>query len=357
MIKAPKHQSYPDKIDLTLLLLLRRAISGSQELPEALDAGQWLELFRLSENCGVSALAYDGLSGLPEELLPPRESKVRQAVKVMAIEDRYALQKDVIIHLYGFVKLRKMRMLLLNGLGNASYYPVPEHREGSDVDIYTFDESFMVDNMISERGIKVTKSPDFSSDFEMGGVPVENHHHFFNVRTSPLNRSFEQKLQTLLSASPERRQLFNGIALPTPEENVYIMSLRILNKFAMGSATLRHLCDWTIFLRSNALNISFNKFNDFLRQNGLYDVVNCLNEICISYLGLGKEFRMPTAHRDLDVETEMLSRMLRVRRRVRGKVYSFKEKKAMLRAISWNYHLVHEDNSFWIVVLKTLLSH
>ncbi|MCI2082434.1 MAG: nucleotidyltransferase family protein [Bacteroidales bacterium] len=352
----PKHKGYPDKESLTLLLLLRRALSGSAELPEELTEAEWKSVCNLSVECGVHALAYDGLLDLPEGLQPPRAIKIHWAVDTAAIEDKYARHKDVIVHLNGFMRAKKMRMLLLNGLGNASNYPVPEHREGSDIDIYTFDESFMVDKMISDRGIAVVAAPNFSSDFFIQGVLVENHHHFFNVKASPLNRIFEEKVQSLVSSDTSGNRIFNEINLPAPQAEIYLMSLRILNKFAMGSATLRQLCDWTTFLKANALRINFKKFNDFLRENDLYEAVSRMNEICIAYLGLDSTFRMPSANRSQSVETEMLNRMLNVRKHVRRRKLTFREKLSTLHEISWNYHLVHNDHSFWIIVLKTLFS-
>jgi hypothetical protein len=62
---------------------------------------------------------------------------------------------------------------------------------------------------------------------------------------------------------------------------------------------------------------------------------------------------MPYAPRNAEVENEMLQRMLNVKKRIR-KTFSNSEKKEWLRSISWNYHMVHRDHTFWIVVLKTL---
>jgi hypothetical protein len=343
-----------DKVQLALLLLLRRALTGSKDVPEKMTETEWIDLGNLAINCGVQAVAYDGLAGLPAESQPPREIKIKWAVNTAAIEDRNRKHKEVLLFLNDIMKAKKMRMLLLNGLGNASYYPIPEHRENSDIDIYTFDESIMVDKMISNRGIKVDAAPNFSSDFVLNGVLIENHHHFFNVRTSPLNRRFEAKMMELLETDKTRCKIFDAVSIPSPNEDIHLMSLRLMNKFAMGSCTLRHLCDWTTFLYRNEKNVDFLKFYLFLKDNGVYETASEITEICIRYLGLSDSFRVPSAPRNQAVENEMLIRMMNVKKRMH-RTFSFKEKVEWLRSISWNYRIVHHDGSFWIVVLKTLL--
>lgn len=83
--------------------------------------------------------------------------------------------------------------MTLKGVGLSTLYPIPSHREGGDIDIYTFSGSESIsdseanqlaDSLIEQQGqkIDVDKTPKHSV-FYFNGILVENHKTFTNVHS------------------------------------------------------------------------------------------------------------------------------------------------------------------------------
>ncbi len=105
---------------------------------ENLTAGDWMACYRLACAQGVMALAWDGVQALPKEKQPPLGVKVPWALAVEEYEKRYQRYCNTIEELTQFYGQHGIATVQMKGVGLSSYYPVPEHREGGDIDIYTF---------------------------------------------------------------------------------------------------------------------------------------------------------------------------------------------------------------------------
>ena len=128
------------KHELMLLELLRAALNQDKANREQFDSctsETWCECYKLAVQQGVMALAWDGVSTLPEERMPPRSLKLKWALVVERYEKRYRHYCHVIKQLSDFYALHGIATMQLKGVGFSSYYPIPEHREGGDIDIYS----------------------------------------------------------------------------------------------------------------------------------------------------------------------------------------------------------------------------
>ena len=84
----------------------------------------------------------------------------------------------------------------MKGVGLSTYYPIPSHREGGDIDIYTFsadknrmtDEQAnrLADELMERQGIPIEMHSYKHSNFYYKGIPVENHKVFLNVEHYPI---------------------------------------------------------------------------------------------------------------------------------------------------------------------------
>lgn len=84
------------------------------------------------------ALAWDGIQTLPACLQPPKALKLNWAMAVENYEKRYRRYCHTIAELSAFYKIHGITTVQLKGVGLSTYYPIPSHREGGDIDIFTY---------------------------------------------------------------------------------------------------------------------------------------------------------------------------------------------------------------------------
>lgn len=181
-----------------MLFALLRASLHEQKTETALFKDstneEWKQCYRLAVSQGVMALAWDGVMKLPVELQPPLSVKLAWAVAVEAYEKRYLHYCRTINELSHFYAQHGIAVMQLKGIGFSTLYPVPTHREGGDIDIYTYsaDKNRMSDekanrlanSLIRQKNINVdTKHSPKHSVFYYKGVPIENHKTFLNVES------------------------------------------------------------------------------------------------------------------------------------------------------------------------------
>lgn len=191
-----------------LLALLRAALNGCAAEPSvfcgATDA-HWTACYRLAVSQGVKCLAWDGVLTLPAELRPFEDLRLTWLVKVDRYEQHYAHYCRTIQELSLLYASHGIRTVQIKGVGLSSYYPVPSHREGGDLDIFTSsadaarltDEQAndLADELMRRQGIEVTMHSYKHSNFYYRGVPVENHKCFLNVKRYKVAVQLDDLLQ------------------------------------------------------------------------------------------------------------------------------------------------------------------
>ena len=151
-----------------MLFALLRASLHEQEtetsfFEDATDA-DWNECFLLAKKQGVMALTWDGILRLPIQLHPNMELKLQWGIKVEHIERKYQRYCKVAHEITQLYKQHDIATLHLKGVGLSTLYPVPSHREGGDIDIYTYSASkhisdneanALADTLMQQQGIEV----------------------------------------------------------------------------------------------------------------------------------------------------------------------------------------------------------
>lgn len=138
-------------------------------------------------------------------------------------------------------------MLLLKGLGLSRDYPLPEHRECGDIDIYLYGQS--------DKGDRVLH--------EIGAHPLFRRPQAFGIR---LGRGADRKPQDNTQRAPQQdgagaerllvrllekdgtHGLAPGIQTPPATFNAIFLIRHAAVHFQKEGIVLRHLCDWACFL-------------------------------------------------------------------------------------------------------------
>ena len=220
----------------------------------------WDHCYKTSSKQGVLALAWDGVQTLPVELHPYKQLKFQWAMSVDKYEAKHRRYCQTAQELQKFYKEHGIVAVQMKGVGFSSYYNCPSHREGGDIDIYTYsadtsrmshqEANDLADALMIKQGIEVETDHSYKhSNFFYNGISIENHKCFLNVQTHP---KFLEKLDRILGKILNAREidLYNGeykITVPSNEFNSVFISCHAFQHYGDGIA-LHHLYDWAAII-------------------------------------------------------------------------------------------------------------
>lgn len=297
-----------------LFALLRATLHARMDdavLFENCDAELWRGIYDLSSAQGVLAQAWDGLQFLPETMQPSKGLRLQWAVNVDQIEKVYRLQEKVIAKLASFYREHAIPMMVLKGYGLSLFYPVPEHRPYGDIDIWLFGRQPEADKLVAkEWGAPVDVHKEHHTTFDIDGVMIENHYDFVNTLTHASNARLE-RLFKQYAAQPGESVAVAGVAvyLPSEQLNALFLLRHAAVHFAAINIGLRHVIDWHVFVAHCHDRIDWEALYAAARDAGMTEFLNCLNAICVDYLGLDPA-AVPGMVRNADLEERVLDEIL-----------------------------------------------
>lgn len=279
------------KSEQMLFALLRASLHEQeveQDFFQQATADDWKQCHQTAAIQGVMALAWDGVLRLPAELMPSRKLKLTWAMAVEKYEAKYRRYCKTVDELSAFYATHGIATVQLKGVGFSTYYPVPSHREGGDIDIYTYsadtsklsdtEANRLADTLMEQQGIEVDHHSYKHSNFYYKGIPIENHRTFVNVTSIKEAVLAEKVLQRELN--PRMVELTEGkVQIPSPAFNALFIAFHALQHYGSGIA-LHHLCDWAMILKHNGLQLPPELESKPFRQ-GVY----AMTQLCNRYLG------------------------------------------------------------------------
>lgn len=276
-----------------LFALLRAALhQADAEQAYFADASEddWKQCYRLAARQGVMALAWDGIRTLPPERSLPRALKLTWGMAVQDYERKYERYCRTVEELSDFYRQRGIVTVQLKGVGLSSYYPVPAHREGGDIDIFTFsadkgkltdaEANRLADELMRRQGIEVDMHSPKHSNFYYKGIPVENHKTFLNVERYRVAKQVEGLLKKEML--PQPTLLLGGackVLTPPPAFNTLFLAFHASQHYGSGLA-LHHLCDWAMLLKRHGLVLP-----DELTDRHFLEAIAAFTLLCNEYLG------------------------------------------------------------------------
>ena len=240
--------------------MLRASLDGSTPNTgtEAIDADSWWALFRLLQCNHVAALCYEAAAaaGAPRGVLMPWLAEHEKTV------GWHRHQKQVQQEIADTMAKHGIDTLVLKGTYVAKYYPRPEEREFSDLDLYFYDKHDEADRVAREV-LKVTVSNDshHHSKYNYNGVTVESHYDFVNVHYPPSNRRYEAMLKRVATS---------------PTFEVLFLLRHMACHFAASRITLRDLVDWTLTCQALKDDVDWQMVQNAVEDYGMESFVACL---------------------------------------------------------------------------------
>lgn len=275
-----------------MLFALLRASLHETDIEQAyfmkVSNQDWQLCYRLAAEQGVMALAWDGVEKLSKELQPPIALKLKWATNVEIYEKKYQLYCATVDEVSRFYAENGIATLQLKGVGFSTLYPKPNHREGGDIDIFTYsidkqklndnEANRFADQLMQQRGIEVDTSHSKHSVFYYNGIPFENHKTFLNVEEYYIAKLVDKILQKTLN--PQEVSLVIGkVLIPSSIFNTLFIASHTFQHYGCGMS-LHHLCDWAMILRRYGLQIP-KEIKDRKYLSGIV----ALTQLCNRYLG------------------------------------------------------------------------
>ena len=275
---------------------------------EALTDVDWPALEALASEQGVSALAYDGLQKCYEAnrgLVLPLD-RVLKPVKydwfgsVLNVEIKYEQMRKAGAELGDLFGSVGLRTLVLKGLSLALCYPVPQHRYSCDFDCFLMGSeqasvpvsdrsAYEKGNLLVEaEGVKVDRFHYKHSAFEYKGINVENHQFLTGWRGSRKWKGFEVELERMLEGEGALRPLEGTCLLVGPPMfNALFLTRHAHQHFLIEDGiTLRHVCDWAMFLRRFRDDLDWDTFMSICRRYGLESFAGSMTRLAVYVCGI-----------------------------------------------------------------------
>lgn len=248
----------------------------------------WKQCYHLAIEQGVMALAWDGVMRLPKVLQPIRKQKLTWAMAVERYEAKYLRHCQIADELSALYASHGIEMVQLKGVGFSTLYPVPSHREGGDIDIYTYssdknkmsdqEANTLADTLMLEQGIEVDFHSYKHSNFYYKGVPIENHKCFLNVK--PVKEALLLNDILMRELNPETVELVKGkLKVPSPSFNALFIAFHALQHYGNG-LSLHHLCDWAVIMKHYGWLVP-----EEVKDQRFVKGIKALNCLCNEYLG------------------------------------------------------------------------
>lgn len=227
----------------------------------------WDHCYSVATRQGVLALAWEGIHTLPVPVHPYKQLKFKWAMSVEKFEKIHEKYCETVQSLQQFYSEHGIVALQLKGVGFSSYYNIPAHREGGDIDIYTYsadiskmshkEANALSDALMKMQGVQVDDEHSYKhTNFHFNGIPIENHKCFLNIESNP---KFLGKLDALLFRimNPVEEEFYDGkfkLTVPSNEFNTIFIACHAFQHYGSGIA-LHHLYDWSVILRKYGLQL------------------------------------------------------------------------------------------------------
>lgn len=306
----------PSEKSVKMLLNLVKASLNEGKIDESVFKGanyhDWSQLLEIANESTVTGMAFDAAHKLPKGTLPTGIA-LKMAEFAREEEKEHARQEKIIGELTEKLAKKDTELIQLKGIGFSMNYPVPQHRYGGDIDVFTrkkgtVTEGYsntwdMFNQMMLDEGCDVEdykRKHHKHSEFDYKGVRIENHNYFLNKERMPESRKIDAYLHK--NINPRVQVLPNGtkILVPSKEFNTVFMAHHAFQHFVFGGIDIHHLTDWGMQIKNDGFN-----FPEELKGTKFEKFTYALTNLSHKYLGT-----KPTAPQDKEYEEKIFKKLI-----------------------------------------------
>lgn len=259
-----------EKSEKMLLTLLKSGITGEKPDPKVFEGAtplDWHKVLEMGNDSSTTAILTDGAKDLPKGTIP--SSTLLEMLSGRSYtEKEHAKRVRIVTELSEKFAKKGVDTIHLKGVGCSMNYPEPNHRFGTDIDIFTrmkghstttlSDAYNVADDLMIAEGREVGSYNNKyakHSEFRYDGVEVDNHKYFIAKKQFPYAEKLDEYLHK--NINPREQLLPNGkkILVPSKEFNSVFISHHAFQHHVIHELNLHHFVDWGMHVKENGLQL------------------------------------------------------------------------------------------------------
>lgn len=291
---------------MNIILNIMSSVLFGKPLP-SLDDVNWKDLYNEAKLQTVFLQVYNQVMPyLPKTEAPRWETG---AMRVYAQNLEVALEHS---RLHKAMKKHKIPYVTIKGIASAQYYPQPLDRVMGDVDFMVKPEQIEETyQLVSDLGYTLNSEKekvDFSQEMEFHGhkgshhVVWELHPEMTGLPGGEVGRRIRDYLSNIIDTAElyriQDKQGFSIGGKAILEKNVgecmvpddlhhcLILLVHSAGHLTREGIGLRHLCDWAAFIHHVPDDLFHERYEEMLKQCGLFRFAKLLTCVCEMYLGM-----------------------------------------------------------------------
>lgn len=285
--------------------------SGSVCEISALDAEKWQQVYELADRHEVSVLLESILDSdkLPEKHRLNAQMKtartVHKGIRLQALNSR----------LTSLLEKEGITAVTLKGYAVSRFYPVPEFRKTTDIDLFLFgcDDAKKAGRILCANGFKY--SSQWHANHHLVLISEKNDvaelHTAWadDFKEKHLNRYLEQiQKESIGHYMPIDCDGARLYVYDTAYQAFYLL-IHMLQHFVGSGFGLRNLCDWVVLWQSCDDKKAREDFIKLACDSGTAEFAKAVTSVCAQYLGLSRE-KSPFSYETL-TEKDLTDELLR----------------------------------------------
>lgn len=248
------------------------------------SSNDWEKLFILSKKQGVSAIIFDRIKDIPQDIAPPRQITLKWLSLSLAIEKQMKSKENIAIEFANRLAEQNIPVVVLKGISYASFFPNPHHRESGDLDCYLMGQKELGDELVIKIGGKMKEAGYKHSHLYYNGLTIENHRFLTSFDNSKLGIKTERILQGLIKNGLKPIDGSN-LMNPCADFNALFLLKHAQRHFIKEGICTRHLLDWAFFLKAEATNVNWQRVIPIMQECRISNFAKAISSICIKKLG------------------------------------------------------------------------
>lgn len=335
--------------------LLRFVLFDSEidtTLYSSLSKSDWDDIYVKAKENGVVAIVLDAISRLPKECQPHKQLKIQWAALSFAIETFYFKQLEAAKELAIFFRRNNVRPLVLKGVCIASYYPIPQHRECGDVDLFLGSDFSQGNELMKQLGAIVNDDSYKHTHIHYKNITFENHRYLLSIRGNRCLKQLEAYLRHIAFVNPPKYVNDTYLEYSSPTFNAIFLIAHSFSHFLDEGIKLRHILDWALLLKTEHNNINWDQFYYWCDKLHYTTFAKSLTSISIIYFGLNISNEKVLSD---DKYNKKILNDIFESQGVYNKGYSLWKRRFVLlgRSIAslWKYHQIYKK-SLSVIILK-----
>lgn len=269
---------------------------------------EWYALYQEARRQTVMGWVYQGVTMLPEDLLPPDALMMKWVAEVESLALRNSKMNRAISELFTLFCDRAILPVLLKGQGLAALYLQPELRECGDIDLYfpLKTSRTKAEGILHDLGVALEKKADGSTCYQWRGMEVEHHSHLTDI-CNPFMKGELEKLECMWGTK-DLHDCEELITVPNATGNLLLLQSHILKHSLSWGVGLRQLCDMAMAYKHLHDKADHDLLDRLNRKAGTTKWVKLLNSFLVQYLDVPTEWLRQSEWVDA---TPLLDRIMR----------------------------------------------